>query len=642
MWQFINRNGIVWAIGVVVMLLGISRWQPNALPYIPNGAYSDATTSHFHAASHLYERMNLLWRDAILGGQPFLANPLNKTAYPLQWLAWVFPPVAHLNLMIVVHLLIAGWGMWQLAEQVGCGVWGKRVASLSYVLAPRMVAHLASGHVDIVYALAWLPWLTVMAYRRDVRGLILCSACLVWADVRVALFGLGFITLHLLWLRWQAHRLLGWLGGWLVLSASVWVPLLLWGGYITRQWLTPAQVGAFSLSAIDLIGLLLPTHQGHPETLVYLGLVSLCLSIFGWWSRPPRERMYWAGLIMGLVVWALGEHTPLWGWIMRSAPVMTWFRVPSRAWLLVVFIVSLCAGWGADACLSMIDRWKHTPPQRALFVGRMVAMAGVGLGGVCGMGTLTIPAIPPSVGVTLLLVGGGSAIVLLLGLLHRLNGRTVLQLMGALMLLDLLTFSFFWLEWRTPQAWLAPYDELARTLQATPHGAFYSPNYALPQQVAQVYTLKLFYGVDPFQLVGYVRAIEIASGIPYRDYSVIVPPLETDETGDDLTLANRSAVLNAPVLAEWNVSHVLTTYPLSQSGLSLVDRVGEVWIYRNLLWQPTLILKPDHERTGAEGLPTPAVVAQLHRWTVWAYACSGLGLLIWAGSFFTKRGVTNA
>ena len=643
MWKSINRNGLALAVGVMLVLLAVSRWQPNALPYIPNATYSDATTSHFHAASYLHARTSLLWRDAILGGQPFLANPLNKTAYPLQWLAFLLPPLVQLNGMVILHLVLAGWGMWQLAEQVGCGEWGRRIALVSYMLAPRMVAHLATGHLDIVYAMAWLPWVAVMAYRHDVRGLIFCSAWLAWADVRVALFGLAFVSFHMLWLRWQLHRMLLWLVGWVALSASLWIPLLLWGGYLTRRLLTPTQVGEFSLGAGDLIGLLLPTHQGHPETLVYLGLVTLLLAVLGWWSRPMWERLYWASMVMGLVIWALGQHTPLWELALNYLPFLSWFRVPSRAWLLVTFISSLSAGWGADACLSVMDRWKQSPPQPTLFVWRMVAMGGIGLFAVCGAGTLTISVIPPSVGLTLLIVGGGLAMVVLLGLLHRLDGRSVLRVMGALMLIDLLVFSFFWLEWRTPEAWIAPYEAIARTIQATPHGALYSPNYALPQQVAEVYDLQLFYGVDPFQLVGYVRAIEAASGIPYTEYSVIVPSIESDQTtGDDLSLVNQSAMLNVPILAEWNVSHILTTYPLQQDGLSLFRQVGKVWIYRNVLWQPTASLKPEHERTGGEELPTPATLAQLHRRTLWAYAFSVMGLCVWVGSLFIKRGVTHA
>ena len=50
--------------------------------------------------------------------------------------------------------------------------------------------------------------------------------------------------------------------------------------------------------------------------------------------------------------------------------------------------------------------------------------------------------------------------------------------------------------------------------------------------------LRLFYGVDPFQLTGIVEAIAQGSGVPVTSYSVILPPLD-EEAEDDIALANR-------------------------------------------------------------------------------------------------------
>ncbi|MBK8028851.1 MAG: hypothetical protein IPK17_04925 [Chloroflexi bacterium] len=71
------------------------------------------------------------WRETILGGQPFAANPLNKTAYPLQWLALLLPPALHINVLIVLHLLIAGAGMWLLARSLELGVWAAGVSVIA-------------------------------------------------------------------------------------------------------------------------------------------------------------------------------------------------------------------------------------------------------------------------------------------------------------------------------------------------------------------------------------------------------------------------------------------------------------------------------------------------------------------------------
>ncbi len=113
-------------IGLGAAFLLIVGLQPLGLPYIPGARFSDAATSHWGAALFLQRSVMRdgefpFWRDTILGGQPFAANPLNKTAYPLQWLALILPPALHINVLIVLHLLIAGAGMWLLARSLGLG-----------------------------------------------------------------------------------------------------------------------------------------------------------------------------------------------------------------------------------------------------------------------------------------------------------------------------------------------------------------------------------------------------------------------------------------------------------------------------------------------------------------------------------------
>src|SRR4026207_2132684 len=88
---------------LMLVLLGI---RVDWLPFFRGETrYSDAVTSHWPNA--LFLRESILergqfpvWRETTMAGQPFTANPLNKTAYPLQWLVLLLPPTLHLNLLI--------------------------------------------------------------------------------------------------------------------------------------------------------------------------------------------------------------------------------------------------------------------------------------------------------------------------------------------------------------------------------------------------------------------------------------------------------------------------------------------------------------------------------------------------------------
>jgi hypothetical protein len=171
MLSFTRLSIIFAAVGGVLAFL-LAGFQPVGLPFQPEAIFSDAVVSHFGAAYHLrdsiYEGSYPLRNDIILGGQPFAANPLSKTAYPLQWLVLITAPfsdltpsipIQHLNNMLVLHLALAALGMWRWARSVGIRPEGAALSAIVYVLAPRMVGHLGAGHLDIVYAMAWFPWL---------------------------------------------------------------------------------------------------------------------------------------------------------------------------------------------------------------------------------------------------------------------------------------------------------------------------------------------------------------------------------------------------------------------------------------------------------------------------------------------------
>ncbi|MBZ0278380.1 MAG: hypothetical protein K8I60_19695, partial [Anaerolineae bacterium] len=266
-------------------LLVLVGWRPDGLPFIPNQPYSDAAISHWPAALYLRESVAEgafpLWRETIMAGQPFAANPLNKTAYPLQWLVVLFPPALHLNLMIGLHLVIAAWGMWRWTRSEGLHPAGAALSTAAYVFAPKLLGHLGAGHLDLVYALAWWPWLLWSLGRRSRRSTIqtaLFAALLFLADVRLSLFALTIAAAYEVWpiirrREWgQINTRLIFVPLFLLLTASVIIPLLTWQPYLNRASLTPQEAGVFPLEWGHFAGLLLPAHKGNPETITYLGL----------------------------------------------------------------------------------------------------------------------------------------------------------------------------------------------------------------------------------------------------------------------------------------------------------------------------------------------------------------------------------
>ncbi|MFN8527249.1 MAG: hypothetical protein U0670_01400 [Anaerolineae bacterium] len=578
-------------------------FRPSALPFIPGARFSDAVTAHLTAAGYLRhsiaaEEVFPLWNEALFAGTPFAANPLNKTAYPLEWIGAFIPADLFLNGMIVLHLTLAIWGIMRWTSGLGLRREAVLFCGLAYGLSPRLIGHLGAGHLDIVYAMAWLPWVMDAAHKLFEPGdsespllirltaLGTFAAFMVIGDVRVGFFGLLIAIVYGISLFWRLQSVqraqmipvvMGAGGLFVILTAALSVPLLLWSPYLSRAGLTQADAGIFALQPLDFLGMLLPLQRANPETLTYLGLPVLVLA-FAACATQFRKHRLWIGLAAALALYAMGANGGLWTVLTSAIPALLWFRVPSRAWIMVALMAVLLAGYGFDGLLRALQKR--------------------------GVRRLTLP------------------VLIVFGLTTT----------------DLFLSGQHWLEWRGGENWLEPYVPLARRLLPLEPDRIYQPAYSLPQQAAQLFYLHLFGGVDPFQIDGVARAIREAGGISDDHYSVIQPPL-TGVTGDDLTQANQGAALDTAALAAWKVSHVIAPYDLNQDGLTWIDTVDGIRIYRVDAYQPD---EPHNPTVPAAyprwaerpDLPSAIEIGRLNA------ATSGVHVVSWIG--FTFSGLIAA
>ena len=312
----------IWqAIGVaVVALLAVllaASFRADGLPFTPGALFSDASTSHYPAALFLREFVLEqgefpLWRETFMAGAPFAANPLNKTAYPLQWFGLLLEPLTLLNGLIVAHFLIAGAGMWRWVRSLGISSYGALVSALAYMLAPRVLAQLGAGHLDLFYAAAWWPWLMWSAGRLGARGSWriavltgLFAGLVVLADVRMAAYALpcAVVAYFISWGRAgrKADALIYAVASAALavgLALAVIVPVVGWSPWMNRAALTAADSGADLMNASTLLGVFVPSPaSGGQETLTYLGIVTLALAMIGAFALPRRWR-YALGIAM--------------------------------------------------------------------------------------------------------------------------------------------------------------------------------------------------------------------------------------------------------------------------------------------------------------------------------------------------------
>lgn len=604
-WQNPARwVGLIWtaalALGLSAFLFGAGL-RADRLPFPPRSDFSDAVTSHWPNAVFLRESVREhhtwpLWRPLIMSGSPFAANPLNKVWYPPQWLVLIVSPIPHLNLLTWGHLVLAGAGAWLWSRGTGLQPWPAMLTGGGYALAPRIMAAVGAGHLDLVYAAAWFPWLLwaidrlarPVPARGSVAGLGIIAALCFLADVRLSAYFFAVAAAYLVW-RWGAtpgltlrrHGARVALAGLLAagLSAVQWIPLVIYRDDLSRTDITLDEAAIHSLNPGQWIGLLIGDHGGQWESLVYMGVSTLLLALVALILRP-RAQAFWGIVLAFAMLYAMGDHFPLWIALNRLIPPLRWWRVPPRVWFAAALALPYLAGWGAQLVA------EHPPDRKAIRLG-VAGLLGGGL--VCAIfGSLTLT---PSLKATALLGAfalPAAALVLLLAIRRALPPHAIMALFALVVAGDMLWIDRTLVEGRSPRVWLDPYRDLAEFLQSDGVVRVYSPSYSLPQQAAARWSIAQFGGVDPFQMAAYVEAFEAATGVAAHGYSVTLPAYDLANAGgrteaEILASANHDAPIDPALLGQWLVTHVVAAYPIEAEGLVLAAQIGDVYVYRNTL-----------------------------------------------------------
>ncbi len=317
-----------------------------------------------------------LWNPWLGMGAPLLANYQSALFYPPNWILLVTDIAWGQTLLVLLHLIWAGFGMALLARSFGLGTFAQAVSGIAYAMSGYMVAR--SGFLSINAAAAWLPWILVAAES------------LVRSPRSRAVAFLGLV-LGLQWL--SGHAQIAWytlilLVAWVVYRARS------YSSSTRRAILALATAGAlaFAIAAVQLIptleytsvsnragdldpefaltysfwpwralGLVAPDLFGNPgtadywgygnfwEDAIYVGVLPLLLAI-GALATKGIGRIKW--FLLGIAAFAfllgLGSNTPIFEFLFKYVPTFSSFQAPTRWNLWLVASLSLLAGFGAE------------------------------------------------------------------------------------------------------------------------------------------------------------------------------------------------------------------------------------------------------------------------------------------------------
>ncbi len=271
-------------------------------PQPHNALLSDLVLQNYNWQLFLREHLAAgelpLWNPYEFAGQPFFALGQASTLYPLRLIFHLLPiPLAY-GWNMVIHLWLAGVGMYLYLRTLRNGRFGAVIAGIVYQLASWLVA--SAVWPMIVGTAIWLPWLLAMMegviYRRPFWKNR--RATLPWALCAAGILAMIFLAGHME------------LSGYTALIATLYGSGRLIGSrqrgrpwfWQRLAWLTGSAVFGLGLGAIQLLPFLevarsnfrtqwteystIVNEYAHPDRDVLLYLMP---NLFG---SPAQHRLY--------------------------------------------------------------------------------------------------------------------------------------------------------------------------------------------------------------------------------------------------------------------------------------------------------------------------------------------------------------
>ncbi len=343
-----------------------------------------------------------LWNAAINCGFPLFAEGQAGPLYPPNViLALLLPTWAALNWNIVLHLWLAGVGMYALVRALGAVRPAALCAGLCYALSGYMVVRAMSP--NFIAVCAWLPllfWLVDRILKRGHFFYVLLFALVIGLQLlaghpQAALYGAVAVAGYGLYRSWVQG---GWIAGLALAGAFV------LGAALAAVQLVPtaelvqlsnrgaglswASFVAMSLPPERLVTLLWPNFFGNSahgtygsreigffiQLCAYIGVVPLFLAWVALRERRDGQVGFFVVLALVGLVLALGKYTASFS-LFYQIPGFSLFRIPTRFLLWFAVGVSVLCGLGLDQVL----RRARQRPANGWLLAAIFGVASAGL-----------------------------------------------------------------------------------------------------------------------------------------------------------------------------------------------------------------------------------------------------------------------
>lgn len=345
-----------------------------------------------------------LWDPHLYAGAPFFAGFQSALLYPPNWLYMILPLAFAINFGIILHVFLAGFCAYLWIRFRGFHPAACFLAAFMFMFGGAYFLHIVPGHLPNLCTMAWIPlvFLAVDGYTRD--------RSFGWVGLGVSAFSLQILAGHIqyfyytvlvvglyLLVRLPGRKEIGsyCLGPLLMLVGACLVTAVqTWTGFETAweglrgQHLSLQLIASNDLMPERLWSWFLPGFYGdwHPgsywgggmywESGLFVSVTAFALAVYGLVRRQEPGRKGIAGLILFLVLLALGKRTPLFMLFYHFCPLFQYFRGVGKLNIFITLLICLLAAGGLDHYLKSKD------PERAFgrwVLGACLFVFGIGL-----------------------------------------------------------------------------------------------------------------------------------------------------------------------------------------------------------------------------------------------------------------------
>ncbi|MBI3240814.1 MAG: YfhO family protein, partial [Chloroflexi bacterium] len=365
-----------WRSVALLALIVLAFFLPSLLiPDVliwPNSGFG-ADIIHFHwpdlvsFASHLRQGRLALWDSSMALGMPIAGDPGALFLYPLTLFFLFLPPALSFNLLDAIHVFIGGVFTFSFLRSHNTSRPSALIGGLIFAFAPKVIIHLAAGHLGVVWCLMWLP-AVLFGLKQAMDGSLFASPCaglamalsmpnMIQISYYIMLVASAFWCWHFasaIWkkewtqIRWLMIVFAVYLVSFILFASFVLLPLSELLPYNSRANFTIGDANLFALPPYLLITLFAPTTFQFPEWTIFMGVLSPLLIVIAFVQSRRAANWFFVAMIFLTLTFSLGTATPLFEFAFRFVPGFGLLRVPARAWFFGAFAVAVLAGFGAE------------------------------------------------------------------------------------------------------------------------------------------------------------------------------------------------------------------------------------------------------------------------------------------------------